>query len=714
MDYSINTLINWNINEGNLKVERILWIGEGWMYVIDVNNNDLPYLRNVLEVQDAIVSGTATLSNDDPYMIVVNEDDLPYKHKEKRDKAWEIIKKLVIDEPKIYQSQYRMQLISKVAQEAGVSKTGIIKYLKKYWKRGKTPNALLPDYNLCGGRNKEKKAGEAKRGRPPKYMEEFGEGVNVTEDIKKIFRISVNKYYYTTAKNSLTLTYELMRKEYFAEGYKVENGVKVPIIKSQSQVPTFGQFRYWFNKERNIKKEITSRYSSKKYHKQYRAIIGNVGDGIMQPGTFEIDCQIADCYLVSRFNRDWIIGRPAIYACIDKFSRMIMGIYVGLESGSYAGAMMALLNAATDKVSFCKKYGIEISEEDWPAHYLPNAIIADRGELIGNNIDNLVNMLNIKVVNTPSYRADLKSLVERFFGLTNERVKPFLPGVVDLDGRERGDPDYRVKAKLDLYQFTQVIIKSVLYHNNHYYLDNYRREEMMIQDNISCIPIELFKWGIANRGGSLRSVAEDTVKLALMPSDTAAVTAKGIKYRDMYYASTDMLKGQDFVRARTNGRWKVKISFDTRDMNYIYVHGDNGDYEKCFLLDADSRYKDKSLEEIDYLLELEKIQQKKEKDKVAQAKTQLIDEIQEIVNQAKRDFIQEANQIDNNNQRIKNIRLNRKVEKELNRKSEKFELGDTAEIEATDTIDIDTEEINGFELLLRKQKEGLRGNNNNS
>jgi cell division protein YceG involved in septum cleavage len=120
-----------------------------------------------------------------------------------------------------------------------------------------------------------------------------------------------------------------MRKEYFAQNYKNENGVKIPIIEGQAAVPSFGQFRYWFNRDRDIKKEITSRYSNKKFQKEYRAITGSAMDGVMQPGTYEIDCQIADCYIVSRFNRNWIIGRPAIYALIDRFSRLICGVYVG-------------------------------------------------------------------------------------------------------------------------------------------------------------------------------------------------------------------------------------------------------------------------------------------------------------------------------------------------------------------------------------------------
>uniref|UniRef100_UPI001EF29BAA hypothetical protein n=1 Tax=Acidithiobacillus ferrooxidans TaxID=920 RepID=UPI001EF29BAA len=55
-----------------------------------------------------------------------------------------------------------------------------------------------------------------------------------------------------------------------------------------------------------------------------------------------------------------------VYVVIDALSRMITGLYVGLEGPSWLGAMMALANAASDKKAFCRKYGISISDEDWP------------------------------------------------------------------------------------------------------------------------------------------------------------------------------------------------------------------------------------------------------------------------------------------------------------------------------------------------------------
>lgn len=717
LDYTANSLIEWKSEGEDSSVERVLWLDDEIAYVININKNKVPFFRRLKDIDEALANDKAEIKEEDNLIVVSKEEDIPQKHKEIRDRAWEIIRDMVDKEPEIFKSTYRRRLIRQVSKSYGVSEGWILEYLKRYWKRGKTRNALLPDYRNCGAKGKERKAGNAKRGRPRKYQDINGEGVNVTEDIKRIFRIAANKYYYTTAKNSLTLTYELMRKEYFSDGFKEENGVKIPVIKPQSEIPSFGQFRYWFEKERNIKKEITSRYNNKKFLKQYRAITGSALSGVIQPGTFEIDCQVGDVYLVSRFNRNWIIGRPAIYAVIDKFSRLICGLYIGLETGSYVGAMMALLNTSINKVEFCKQYGIEIEENDWPVHHLPETIIADRGELEGGNIDNLINTLNVKVQNTPPYRADLKSAVERFFGLTNERIKPFLPGVVNLDGRERGDKDYRIKAKLDIYQFTQIMIKCVLYHNNHYHLDYYKRDQDMIEDNVPCIPLELWNWGIANRGGTLRSISEDIVKLALMPSDTAVVTEKGIKYKDMYYASSNMLKNDVFANARTNGRWRVKISYDPRNMNCIYVCGDNPkEYEKCFLIESSTRYKDKAIEEIEYLLAVERMQKEKSKDSVAQAKTKLIAEIEDIVKQADEDYKRETSTAESDRQRVKNIRGNRKIEKTARRAEEAFKLGNNeGDYDSSVFNEEDFEEgMNTLQLLFKRQKEVLKGEEDNN
>ncbi|AOY74998.1 Mu transposase C-terminal domain-containing protein [Clostridium formicaceticum] len=713
---AVNTLIRWKKTDEVEKIERILWIDrkQDIAYVIDIFLNNSPFSRCVSEIEGAISEYTALLYEDDPFTKIIHEEDISELAKERRDKAWQIICELIAQEPMIFVPKARKELIMKYAKFHNVHEKTVYKYLKNYWIRGKTINALLPDYYRCGGPGKEKSSGAAKRGRKRMNKELLGEGINVDEEIKQVFRAAINKFYNTKAQNSLKLAYELMRKEFFVSDYKTENGILIPIIKPDNEVPTYAQFKYWFEKERNIKKEITLRKSAKKYEQQNRAIIGNSTVEALGPGSiYQIDATVGDIYLVSRFNRNWIIGRPVIYVAIDVFSRAIAGLYIGLEGPSWIGAMMALENTASNKVEFCKRFDIEIEENQWPVHHLPEAILADRGELEGKNIENLINGLHIKIQNTPPYRADWKGIVEQHFKITNTRVKPFLPGTIDSNVRERGDKDYRLDAKLDIFQFTQIMIKCALYHNNHHYLKNYCREEMMINDDVKCIPRELWNWGIENRSGKLRQVSEEIVKLNLMPTATATVTGKGIKFKNLYYGSSITLKERWFEKARNKGSWRVNVCYDPRNLDYIYIRNPNEmDFDKCYLLEYQSGYQDKSYEEIEYLIEKEKIDAKIASEKDLQNKIELITEIEHIVKESDKQLKMNKKTEESDRKRLGGIRKNRKIERMLNRESETFELKQEKVNINSQVIDLEIKEkksnaVNDLELLRKKQKEAL-------
>ncbi|TFB21475.1 DNA-binding protein [Filobacillus milosensis] len=711
----VNNLISFTTSGNEKVVERVLWLNKAhdYGYFINIYSTSLPYERNISDVEDGLNKGSIFIVEKDPFRRLINEKDIPEKHLSLRDGSWEIIKDIVKLEPLVYHTTERRKLILKMCEVHKVHESTVIRYLKKYWQRGKTKNALLPDYFLCGGKGKEKKASEVKRGRPRKHGQVTGEGINIDENIKKVFRSAINKHYYSSTEKSLTLTYELMLKEYFSLDSKVKGNVEIPVIKSYGELPSLNQFRYWFEKERDIKKEISQRKGRKNYEQNHRAIIGESTTEALGPGAvYQIDATIGDLYLLSRFNRDWIIGRPVIYSVMDVYSRMIVGLYIGLEGPSWAGAMMALANAASDKVSFCRDFGIEIEKHEWPVAHLPESILADRGELEGSKVEPLINNFGIKVLNTPSYRADLKGIIEQQFRVTNTRTKAFLPGAVKSI-KERGDRDYRLEAQLDIYQFTQVIIKCVLYHNNQHYLTNYQREEMMVEDEIESIPIQLWEWGINNKSGKLRHAPEDVVKLNLMPTGKATVTAKGIVYKGLLYGSKQSLKERWFEKARNRGTWKVEISYDPRNMDYIYLRDENGlGFDKCFLLEHQQRYKGKAVEEINYLLEYEKQKERQHKEKTIQSKVDLNTEIEEIVKQAQMETSQKQTDVSSKRSRIGSIRENRAVEKMIQREEEAFELN-KVNIENSKVVPFIQSDSNefmgdaGFDLLLRKQKEAL-------
>ena len=676
----INSVILYETEQGK-KYERILYYYKDIIYIIDIYGNSMPIPVSASYIQSGVENGSTLILENEPYIIAQSEEDILLKHKAIRDKAYNAIKDIITIEPDIYIPNERVKLVREYVEN--IHETTVMRYLKRFWQRGMHKNALLPDYYNCG----KEQGGTVNN-----------EAFVITPDTIKVFNTALNRFYYNSSQKTLTLTYELMIKEYFSKNGSINDNI-----------PTLKQFRYWFNKERNLKKEVSTRQSAKRYELQHRGLTGSATNEAYGPGAiFQIDATVGDVYLVSQYNRNWIIGRPVIYTVMDVFSRCVVGINVSLEGPSWIGASISLIHAASDKVSFCRNYGIEINSDEWNfCSTLPEAIIADRGELEGQNIESLITAFGIKILNTASYRGDLKSIIERYFNTLNQHTKPFLPGAIKSQYRERGEQDYRLSATLDLNQFTKLIIKCVLYHNNHHYLTNYTRSEDMIQDGIEVIPKLIWEWGIVNRTGLLRAVNEDLLKLNLLPTDKATVTMHGVKFKGMLYGSKNSLKERWFEKARNNGTWRVDICYDPRDMSYIYIKHNNGrNFDKCFLLDHQARYKGKSIDEITYLIEYEKIQTKAAKKEELQNKVNLLEDIEQIIEQAKNDTKNEVKEGVSKKKRIQNIRDNRNFEKQQERKQNIIEINPEEPAIIVEEKTYGDTEQEMFELLLKAQKEG--------
>jgi putative transposase len=683
--YIISDVIQWlpTEKEKSQNLERILWIGAsiGKIVVISLlDNKALPLWREVSELDLAISQGLAVRSSYESRQLAIVEEEIAEKHKQMRDKAWEIIGSLVDSnhEPEIYQPTYRGRLIVEASIKHRCKKDTIYKYLRKYWQGGKTINALLPYYENCGAPGKERRSTGKKLGRPRKCLVNDPEcvGINVNEEVKRKFRIGVRLYYNNRLERPLTHAYDETIRNLFNVGYREEKGVQIPVLPPANELPTHTQFKYWFTKELDLRKTLKSRKGERDYNLNYLEKLGNSTLEAFGPGSrYQIDANIGDVYLVHRYNRNWIIGKPVIYVIIDVFSRLIAGIYVGLEGPSWLGAMMALANAASDKVRFCAQYGIEISENDWPCHYLPATLTADRGELLGNKPNHLINSLAVDVINLPAYRADWKGIIEQHFNLDNQRYIHWLPGAVRKRIRDRGERDYRLDAKLDLTQFTRLVIECVLYHNNNHRMSWYLRDQFMINDEVEPYPIKLWQWGLKHRGGQLHTLPEDIIRLNLMSSDKATITEHGILFKKMLYSCEKALQEQWFLHARKK-TWKLTVSYDPRLTNYIYIRDDRGrSYDKCTLLDTHSRYRDRSFEEVEDLLEYEKFLSIEAQSSGMQNKASLNAIIECVVKEA----TEMTNAVQNikisKKEKLEGIRDHRRDEKFCKRVEESWVLG---------------------------------------
>lgn len=667
--------------------ERVLFIEQGDCYMIDVFSNKMPVRRTVEEIEALVLDGKAVLLEEDPYSKLVLESELSVAERNGRDVAWSTIKEIVGNEPAIYYSKDRRKMIEEQSAKHEIHPNTINRYLKRFWVGGKVKNALIPAYANSGAKGKERNIGDSKRGRPRKNPDLFGAGINVDDATKAVFRKALNKYYYTKNGKSIQKTYILMLRDAYAVDTYIKDGVEIPRIDDADKLPTIDQFRYFFKKENSLKKEVVTRKSTKLYDQKNKMLLGNSTYEVYGPNHIvEADATLSDLYLCSRFDRESVIGRANVVLIKDVYTRLITGFYVGLEQG-WTSVMMALANVVEDKVEFCKKYGIDIEEEMWPSNIgLPQTILADRGEFFAKeNGENIINNLSISLQNTPPYSGQNKGIIEKALKDLQEKYKSFTPGTIDSEVRKRGDRDYRLDATLDLYQFTQMIIKIIIHHNNYHILEDYKLEPQMIEDGLieEITPVSLWTWGVKNRSGLMKKIDKDIVRLNLMPSGKGRVSSRGLLFKGMLYSSSSLMKRRIFERNNGSGKNTVKssieIKYDPRNAENIYIISEDGmSYEKCFLLEHQSRYKNLSLKEVEYLFEYEKIQKQKSKSDMVQQEVSLYTEIEDIIESAKQ-MKYPNTKSKSKAERLRNIRENRAFEKTVNRVEEAFVLGEEEE-----------------------------------
>jgi hypothetical protein len=208
----------------------------------------------------------------------------------------------------------------------------------------------------------------------------------------------------------------------------------------------------------------------------------------------------------------------------------------------------------------------------------------------------IVDSLRIQIENTAPGRGDLKGIVERRFRVVPAIFKQFTPGYVKPDFGTRGARDYRLDSAMDLADFTKVVILAVLQHNREK-IDGIDTPTGMTTDGMSATPLDRWNWGIQNRSGSLRELRLEDVALAVMPMDSARVTAKGIRFKGGYYTSETAEAAGWFVKARLKREWTVKVSYDPRSLDKLYIWDPKTPrgYDTCRLLDPYLELRGKSL-----------------------------------------------------------------------------------------------------------------------
>lgn len=680
MNLFVNNVLRRDTLEGKIQdCERILWIDRDKDAVVTISiidKNGLPKWGHLSELQNELDAGKVIKLPYDPYAkFMIPEEKLTPKEIEVRDHAWSCISDIIDLEPNLFDKKERFQIIMDTCLRKKKGKKFIYKYLRYYWMGGKMVNALLPRFRNCGGPNKKKNP-TSKMGRPriTTLVDPMLKGVIVDEDTRRIFDKYIRDVYLkTNRRDSVKHTYiEMLKgKEYQVET-KIERGVEVPIILPYHKIPSIAQLRYHIRTRYTRRKRLVAREGKVNFDRDFRPLLGSETRKASGPGQiFEIDATVADVYLVSMDDPNQIIGRPVVYIVVDVWSHMVVGMYVGFEGPSWQGIMMAIENTGVNKVEFCAQYDLEIGEDEWPCHHMPQHFFADRGEMESKNADSLGRALGIKLKNAPPYRADLKGIVEQQFRTLNVTLQPWMPGAVKKEYKKRGGPDYVLDAKLTLKDFTKMIIELILFRNNFHYMEHYPLDKALSRDQVRPVPRELWNWGIAH-DHFLQEVHPDIVRLNVLPEKEVTASSAGIYFEGMFFGCEELANQGWFVQGKSI---KTIIAYDGRCMNHVYVKVQDGrGFIKCQLLEKSSRFSNLSLEEVKMKRFEEKLQKTLYNTTLLQQEVSLSVKLENIKAQAEERAKEHRDSTLTKTERKANIRTNRKNERDKLRKEQSYEL----------------------------------------
>jgi putative transposase len=507
MDLDINQLLQW-CGEG-ARIERVLWIDRTWQRLVTIDVEDEQawpsYVdRSTLEHHLAI--GDIRVPDEDMYGYLRQQDEtFTLSQIESRDRAWIVIEDIVAPQKlegpgdgAIFSSSILDQLVQAAMEKTGCSKQLVHTYLRLYWQKGQIKNALLPECDHTDPPGKERKSPDShrcKRGRPSYIAKLTGvsTGVNIDDTIKECFRRGNELFYENADKISRIEVYERILTLYFHRGKELRDGVFVPLLPPVNELPTFAQYRYWSRKIRDLERSSAAREDSHAFDTRGRAVPGHLQQTNIGPGCqYELHVVIGDILLVSMLDRRRILGRPVIYILGDAFSDLVAGMHVSLERPNRHGVMLALENMVHDKVTYCQEFGFDITEDDWPSHHLPKAILSDRSDLIFKNADSFVNAFDIEISNTQPRQVAWKESFERCFPLLDDVTIDWAPGSA-ISLSEPGRKGHHFDGCLTLNEFRRLVIECVLEHNRAHRLSDDHLDGDMIADGVEPYPRDVWK-----------------------------------------------------------------------------------------------------------------------------------------------------------------------------------------------------------------------------
>lgn len=267
----------------------------------------------------------------------------------------------------------------------------------------------------------------------------------------------------------------------------------------------------------------------------------------------EIDHTTANIMIVDDTTRI-ALGRPTITIAIDRFTRMIVGLYIGFEPPSTYSIMQCLRNMIAPKTYVATEFPkINVP---WKAHGIPTSVVVDNAfEFTSDSFREAAAVFKFDIFQQPVRQPEFKGIVERFMRTIEQMGMSGLPGRTFSNPKERAEYDSANLARLTLHEFRE--------HFHFWLLADYCYR---MHDGILDVPARRWDEEVARLPVELpMSMEEIDVHLGITKQGT--LRREGIRYANLFFNSPEL----NAVFRQLGPRQIVKFKVNQNDLSEIIV-----------------------------------------------------------------------------------------------------------------------------------------------
>lgn len=248
------------------------------------------------------------------------------------------------------------------------------------------------------------------------------------------------------------------------------------------------------------------------------------------------------------------LGRPYITACIDDYTRCVLGFYISFEPPSHFTVSRCLMHAFMPKSTLQETY--PSIQNPWHAHGVMRELVVDNGqEFHSTSLENACFSLGIEIHYSARKTPWFKGKVERFLGTLNRAIAHGTPGSTfsNIFDKEDYDPQ---KFAVVRYETLKEIAHT-------WVADVYHQK---VHRSLHAPPAVI--WSRSIRPDEIH-VPDDPLNLGFVlgRSEERVLSHKGIELYGLYYNSPELKA----LRQKHGEKFGVEVRVDTSNLGYIGV-----------------------------------------------------------------------------------------------------------------------------------------------